>query len=146
MVAVCSLAVVFAGCSKSTEEDNNSEYTTVVGEWCLDAWNDELVTDFSIYLKLDETGRFELYQQLEHGYYEQFDGKYSVADGVLTGVYDDGEPWDVYNYTLENGGARLILTAQTGGLRSVYVRSTIPSDIVVKRVANSRASSLRRIF
>lgn len=147
MAAACCLAAMFFGCSKSSGDENPAA-APLVGEWRLDAWNDELVTDFSIYLKLEASGRFELYQQLEHGYYERFDGRYNADGGVLTGVYSDGEPWQRYDYALESNGARLVLTAQGGDrIRSVYVKTSIPSDIVVvEPSAALTASSRRRIF
>lgn len=123
---------LFAGCRKSEVEKPTD--ASVVGEWRLDAWGSEAVTEFSVYLKLDAKGRFELYQQLEHGFYDRFDGEYRADKGVLTGTYDDGEPWAVYDYVLEGGGDRLVLTARDGDrLHSIYVRTPIPEDIVIRK-------------
>lgn len=143
MAALCLTALV--GCDKDTSEwakvDKN-----IVGEWALENWDGEKTDDFNVYMKLNGNGHFEIYQQVTTAYYELYTGVYRADKGVLSGEYSDGVLWnDSYDYSLSNDGNRLTLVTQSGShIRSVYVRSKVPSDIVVDNSSRSAASSVRR--
>ena len=140
MAAVLCFATL-AGCEKN-EQPKGTVNSSLVGEWALESWNGEEVNDFVIYIKLRDDSRFELYQQLSTSYYEYFDGIYDAANNMLTGVYSDGEPWnDSYGYKLDASGNRLTLTSQQASQSEyVYVRTQIPSDIIVGGGSRSETS------
>ena len=114
-----------------------------IGEWKLLKWNseDESALKGKVFLALNESLKFELYQSLntETGF-KKFDGTYKIAkEGgkqILSGTYTDGAAWsDSYEMTVT--AAELTLKAKKTGTVSVYVRELIPD--YAKAVSVTRA-------
>jgi hypothetical protein len=72
--------------------------------------------------------------------YVRYSGTYTAANGVLTGVYEDGSVWDsTYDYTISADGSQLTLTSQGNAAEvSVYVNEVIP-EAVKTEAANTRS-------
>lgn len=149
IVATVCCVIAVTACDKNKGDDGRIENLKLAGDWGLVTWEDDEVSGiFSVYMRLQENGRFELYQQLTTSWYEKLTGSYKDSDGTLSGRYSDGEPWvSSYDYELSADGKRLVLTSQSEGHeRSVYERTSIPSDIVVKPYTKSEVESVRRVL
>lgn len=117
------------------------------GEWMLSLWDGSDALAGRIYMNIADDGTFALYQNLDLSGFAVFRGTYSIADengkSILSGVYDDGVPWQT-NYYLSRNGDDLLLTSLSDGLVSQYVRTAIPD--YVKDGVTAKAAALRAGF
>lgn len=130
-----AVAMLFVGCSD--DDDSATVDAGVVGEWQLIQWNGDMAEDFVVYLALQSDGTFQLYQQVEHSYFDRFSGQFSADGGMLEGRYSDGVAW-AYSFELSDGGYTLTLTDQKSNEVSVYTRTTIPADVRAAQLTRSQ--------
>lgn len=133
-------AMLFVGCSD--DDDTATVDAGVVGEWQLIQWNGDMAEDFVVYLDLQSDGTFQLYQQVEHSYYDHFTGSFTADGGLLEGRYSDGITW-AYGFVLSDGGYTLTLTDQKSNEVSVYTRSTIPAEVRGAQLTRSQTTGKR---
>lgn len=133
------LSAVICGCSK---DEGPSVDRTILGNWRILTWNGTSSGDFDIYITFGADGSFCLYQRVDSPLYDRFTGTYSASDGILSGVYSDGTPWNTsYGYELSSSGNSLTMTGVSGTETSVYVRSSIPEDVINAAGTRSHISS-----
>lgn len=139
------IALIFVvGCDGDKEDSKKSK--AIVKEWRIESWNNESPV-FDVYIAFNEDGTFEMYQQVYTLTYAYYGGTYIANDGLLSGVYSDGSPWEsIYKYSVSEDGSQLTLESEESiSVVSVYVNETIPEE--VKAEAESDAltrSEVRR--
>ena len=82
-IAILGL-LAFTGCKK---EPFLAEL--LCGEWR----GSELSVDAGIYIRFAADGTFELYQKMGTEGFELRRGNWALAGDILSGTYNDGEPW-----------------------------------------------------
>ncbi len=113
-------------CSKEKMPD-------ITGDWKLD--DISTVTKgntygINVYLTFESDGTFCLWQQLQEGLYECYQGEWSNREDVIYGTYDDGNPWGCGSYKAAIKKGALKLTAQNDTKEvTTYVRTTIPDEV-----------------
>ena len=96
---------------------------------CCEWRGAELSADAGIYINFIANGNFELYQKLNSEYFELKKGKWSLDGNILSGIYDDQEPWST-SYKVSVVGNKLTMIAQDGtNETNVYVKTTIPEAV-----------------
>lgn len=142
---IAASACLFVGCSDDDDTANVTVDSGVIGEWRLIEWNGDMVEDFDVYLEFLSNGAFNLYQRMEYSYYEHYVGKFSADENLLTGRYNNGEPWARdYNYVLSDGGYTLTLTDTKSNEANVYTRTwEIPEEARNTSVTRSAPGSRR---
>ena len=89
----------------------------------------ELTADAGIYINIISNGTFELYQKLEGDRFELRRGKWSLEGDILSGIYNDQEPWATA-YKVSVVGNTLTMVAQDGtDETNVYVKTDIPDGV-----------------
>lgn len=133
--SLMALVVAFVACEPVDDGGNNGGGGNIseeglIGEWQLKTWNNE-DSPVDIYLGLKKDGSFELYQRSYTVFYELYTGSFSVSNGVLSGVYSDGEAWgSTYSFALTSEDKILTLTSNSKpAVESVYERSEIPAVV-----------------
>ena len=121
-IAIFALAA-FVGCQKENSKEPGMEQK-IVGEWR----GHKISVDAAIYISFNADGTFELYQKLSSEKFELRRGTWSLKGDILSGAYDDGEPWAAsYKVTV---GSELTMVAQAEGAEtSVYIPYTIPASV-----------------
>lgn len=126
---------LLCSCGSSTKEATDPIPATscalVAGDWHLTAVAGESPAGFDIYMRLDKSGKFEMYQQLQTIRYTKYTGTFQFADGVMSGRYDDGEAWkSAYTAVLNAKRTTLTLTSATATDNvSVFTREAIPAEV-----------------
>lgn len=125
----------------SCDKDKKPETPLVVGEWRLENYFGQNASEgvpVEVYVGFSADMTFVVYQRLGGGHYESFSGKYTFSDGVISGIYEDGNPWGG-SYGCSVDGDRLTLSlVGVDGIQSIYLRTTIPNT--VKKDAEDYAS------
>lgn len=121
-IAIFAL-VAFVGCQK----ENSKEPTLkekIRGEWR----GSEISVDAAIYLDINADGTFELYQKMTSDEFELRRGTWTLEGDILSGTYNDGEPWAA-SYKV-SAGSTLTLVSQAEGMEtSVYIPCAIPIEV-----------------
>ena len=111
------------------------ENVNVVGEWELTdvILNTKAIQigdeKIEVYLSFTSAGTFNIWQKLGSGKFVAYDGKYSVAENILTGEYSDGTPLG-NTYKVEVSGSMLIMRALENSTDVyTYTECSIPSEI-----------------
>ncbi len=118
-IAIFGLAVL-TGCQKEP---------TLADMLCSEWRGSDLSVDAGIYMKFSSDGTFELYQKMGTGPFELRRGRWTLSGNILSGVYNDSEPWGS-SYEISVKGKVLTLVAQDeGGEVNVYQKVTIPKVI-----------------
>ena len=123
LLYIFTIAVLaLTGCKKEkqpTLKDN------ICGEWR----GIELTADAGIYINIISNGTFELYQKLEGDRFELRRGQWSLEGDILSGIYNDQEPWATA-YKVSVVGNTLTMVAQNGtDETNVYVKTAIPDGV-----------------
>ena len=97
IIGLAALMLAAVSCQKDDSAQKVLD-PTVVGEWHLVAAKAEgvsILKNVDIYLCIKEDSTFELYQKsgTQKHRYDLFTGTCHIENGVLTGVYSDGQPW-----------------------------------------------------
>ncbi len=118
--------------SCGTPEKVDTTYASIEGEWHMTSWSGEMSENIDLYVKFNADHTFVEYQKLRFPYFVKFTGSYSIADKVLTGVYDDNTPFNSsYKVELGNDNTRLTLSSRENPDDiTVFVKETIPSVVV----------------
>lgn len=143
-------AFALSGCGDSSKDTPEPEPEngngSVIGQWHMVSWS--TLTAADIYLLFDEAGSFQLYQRLYKPEYVHLDGSYTYEKPTLSGKYSGNTPWGSpsYRVSFNADGTRMTLTSTTSDDVSVFVKATIPSEIIsgaVEASPQSRASEPR---
>ncbi len=123
-------AVLMPSCSESTKQKADTTYAMIEGEWHMVSWSGETSENIDLYVKFNADRTFVLYQKLKHVYFDKYVGSYSIADGVLSGLYDDDTPTNTYNIEFGSDNTRLILTKlDAPDDITVFAKEAIPSSV-----------------
>lgn len=124
-------AVLMPSCSKSSEQKADTTYAMIEGEWHMVSWSGETSENIDLYVKFNADRTFVEYQKLRFPYFVKYAGSYSVADGVLTGMYDDNTPFNSsYNVEFNSDNTRLTLSSvEYPDDITVFAREAIPSSV-----------------
>lgn len=123
---ILSAILFLAGCGESGGNDDKvSVEKLLIGEW----HSTSVSIDADIYISFTEAGTFELYQQIGEGAYRLYRGKWNVEEDILTGRYNDGEPWAAaYTVAIEDG--KMTLTSKNDAAEtSKYEAKSIPEEV-----------------
>ena len=89
----------------------------------------ELTADAGIYINIISNGTFEHYQKLDGDRFELRRGQWSLEGDILSGIYNDQEPWATA-YKVSVVGNTLTMVAQDGtDETNVYVKTDIPDGV-----------------
>ena len=145
IILTASAALMAASCEKAGESISTPAALdpSVIGEWHLSRMLAEgsLIEDMpDVYLAINPDGTFELYQKsgtqsLRH---DRFTGTCYTQDGILSGVYSNGDAWgSKWEYVMTLDG--LLLKSFNMLEENLYVKTEIPrevrinaNDVVVK--------------
>lgn len=100
--------------------------------------------DADIYLSLESSSDFELYQKIGEGSYRLYKGTWELDEdtAMLTGKYNDGAAWGSgYTVTLSEDGNSMTLTPSKEAEAQVYRKESIPSDVKEKAVVIVRSEA-----
>lgn len=121
--AIFALAA-FAGCQKENSKEPTLE-EKIQGEWR----GSEISVDAAIYLSIKADGTFELYQRLASEEFELRRGTWTLEGDILSGAYNDGEPWAA-SYKVSADSTLTLVSQAEGAETSVYIRCTIPVEVM----------------
>lgn len=123
LLYIFTIAVLaLTGCKKESQPTLKDQ---ICGEWR----GAELTADAGIYINIISNGTFELYQKLEGDRFELRKGQWNLDGDVLSGIYNDQEPWAAA-YKVSVVGNTLTMVAQDGtGETNVYVKTDIPDGV-----------------
>lgn len=124
------LLVLTSGCSKD-DEGSRSINSGVVGEWHLTMWNNEMPSDFDVYIEFMSDGTFNSYEKVETSFYVKYSGSFSVDGSRLSGRYNDGAPWrTTYDIELSSDSNTLTMNSNANSaVVTAYTRTTIPTSV-----------------
>lgn len=130
-MATVLLALVACSGKKNNPDDPKPAKVDITGVWELTTVTTKATVgsvNVSVYIDFVSGGTFNLYQKIGDGRYTQFTGKYTFADGKLSGSYDGGATWGPY--TAEVNGSTLTLTTAGGKEVDTYKKiSSIPTSV-----------------
>lgn len=109
LAAVICLTGMVTSCEKAPKLD-----VGIVGEWQLSEMTGYEVSNLpTVYIEFTAEKSFVIYQKVgEVTRFKKYGGTYTIAELLLTGVYDDGDDWgSAYRASLEADGSVLVLTA-----------------------------------
>ena len=138
--------MTFAACDDKNDPtplpaDPDPVLPAICGEW----ESLKIDNEAKVYLSFGAEGSFELYQHMTGDGYDLYNGDWTISEdgGILSGTYNDEEPWaysyefvrcpDVINIDSPVDTLKLKAT-ETGSVENVFVSCTIPE--VVKESAN----------
>lgn len=103
------------------------------GQWKLVNFNgNENIEHLQIFMEFDSANlSFNLYQKIqEQGYFTHYNGTFDIqGDGVLSGVYSDGNKWGS-SYQISFNESLSRVTFVCGDETNVYERDVIDEDLV----------------
>ena len=130
-IAILAFAAVLMSSCNDNKKEGNATYASIEGEWHMTSWSGEMSESIDLYVKFNSDRTFVEYQKLKFPYFVKFAGTYSLADDVLTGVYDDNTPFNSSYKVAFGGDNRLTLTSlENLDDITVFARETIPSVVV----------------
>lgn len=123
LLYIFTIAVLaLTGCKKENQPTLKDK---ICGEWR----GVELSADAGIYINFISNGTFELYQKLDSDRFELLKGHWSLDGDILSGTYNDQEPWAT-SYKVSVAGETLTMVAQDGtDETNVYAKTTIPDGV-----------------
>lgn len=121
-IAIFAL-VALAGCQKENSKEPTLKQK-IQGEWR----GSEISVDAAIYLSIKNDGTFELYQKLSSDEFELRRGTWTLEGDVLSGTYNDGEPWAA-SYKVSAGSTLTLVSQAEGAETSVYIPCAIPAEV-----------------
>jgi hypothetical protein len=123
LLYIFTIAVLaWTGCKKENQPTLKDK---ICGEWR----GVELSADAGIYINFISNRTFELYQKLDSDCFELLKGHWSLDGDILSGTYNDQEPWAT-SYKVSVAGETLTMVAQDGtDETNVYAKTTIPDGV-----------------
>ena len=139
IIYILAAAALLAACSEkenpgntnggNEEEGGNIELTLeqqkLIGEW----HSTTLAIDGDIYLHFAEDKTFDMYQQIKEGAHRLYRGTWDLAEGLLTGRYNDGEDWAASYHVEMNETTMTLVSDNDAAEQSVFKKEPIPSEI-----------------
>ena len=121
--------LMIAACGdKNKGEGGKTELTLeeqLYGQW----HSSSLAITADIYIDFKDNRTFELYQQIGQGSYRLYKGTWGLEGDLLTGKYNDGEPWATA-YQIAISDKTLTMTSKNDAAeKSVYVKTEIPAEV-----------------
>lgn len=92
----------------------------------------ETSVDAAIYMDFMADHTFELYQKLDTDMFELRKGTWTLEGDILSGTYDDGQPWaSSYKISIEGTGPIILtmISLNEGGETNEYQACRIPEGI-----------------
>ena len=121
-IAIFAL-VAMVGCQKENSKEPTLEQK-IQGEWR----GSEISVDAAIYLDINADGTFDLYQRLSSEEFELRRGTWTLEGEILSGKYNDGEPW-ASSYKVSAGSTLTLVSQAEGDETSVYIPCAIPAEV-----------------
>lgn len=134
---IATIAIV-AGCGEKIPEITTEE--KVYGEWRCQPSSFE----GEIYASFAEDGSFELFQKIGEGRHRLYRGSWSIADGIISGQYNDGTAWSS-TYLITFAGDNqdsMTWTSTISNEVNTYVRGSIPEEVRNNCVVEVKGGSL----
>ena len=117
-----SAIAVFTGCE--IDPKLSSPAQKLCGEWEL-----TFPEDIQLYVSFSSDMTFAEYQNFKNDGYELRRGTWQVQGSVLSGKYNDGEPWTA-SYKISFEGENMTMTSQNEGMEvNVYQKCVIPEPV-----------------
>lgn len=112
--------VAFASCSKEVQGDE------LTGAWQLvETTGAQLGQGDAVYVEFVAGGSFSIWQKLGTTSYRLYKGSYTLVDGVMSGVYDNGVPMES-TYNVERSGNSLKLLPE-GNAEAMHIYAALPA-------------------
>ena len=122
LLYILAAVLMIAGCKK---DGGKSLDQTILGEWHSTSTS----VNGDIYLSFSEDKTYELYQKIGEGAYRLYRGTWNIEEGILTGKYNDGEPWAA-SYDASVQDKTLTLTSKNDAAEvSTYTACEIPEEV-----------------
>lgn len=122
LLYILAAALMIAGCNK---DGGKSLDQAILGEW----HSTSISVNGDIYLSFSEDKTYELYQKIGDGAYRLYRGTWNIEEGILTGKYNDGEPWAA-SYDAAVQDKTLTLTSKNDAAEvSTYTACEIPEEV-----------------
>jgi hypothetical protein len=80
-------------------------------------------------LDITATGGITLYQRIDSYYWEVYQAATEIMDGVISGVYTDGEAWSASYGVTVSGDTMTWVNSSDADEVSVYTRSELPVNM-----------------
>lgn len=132
MAILAVAALIAPSCSENAKSKADTTYALIEGEWHMESWSGEMSESIDLYVKFNADHTFVEYQKLKTQYFVRYAGQYSIADDVLTGIYDDNTPFNSsYKVEFDSDKTRLTLSSQEyPDDITVFVKAVIPSNVI----------------
>lgn len=124
-----------------------ADYTIarMVGNWQLTEWAGS-EPSFDVYLSIAEEGTVELWQRIESFEWEYFESTMTYQNGLLSGIYQDGEAWRAsYEVTIDGDTMTWIDSLDPTDI-SVYGRCELPEGLPTNNSEATRTTSTERFL
>jgi len=132
-ILILIFAVLCLTCCSKDEPEKKEEVNPIIGTWELSQVSTKAVTygstQVSVYLIFEKAGTFTIYQKVGDGRYKCYSGTYTYANGVLNGTYSDSKAW-ASSYEASFEGNKMTLTQSSGTEKDIYVKSSIPANLI----------------
>lgn len=117
---IAAVLLMTTGCDKMGNLEEQ-----IIGDW----HSTSISVDGDIYLSFAEDNTYEMYQKIGDGAYRLYRGTWNIAEGVLTGKYNDGEDWAAaYDASIDKAVLTLVSRNEAAEV-SVYASCEIPQEV-----------------
>ena len=102
-----------------------------------------------IYSEFTSDGKFELYQQIGEGAYRLYRGTWSMEGSVISGMYNDGNPWAASYEVIFSGKSMTWKSMNEAEERTIYgLVDEIPAEVKENCiiVVKSETSEINPLF
>ena len=110
------------------EPPTGGDTSSIEGVWHLTSWRG-VEPSFEVYLDITATGGITLYQRIDSYYWEVYQAATEIIDGVISGVYTDGEAWSASYGVTVSGDTMTWVNSSDADEVSVYTRSELPVNM-----------------
>lgn len=124
LITICTF-IGLTACEKKSTTHEIPLSESICGEWR----GTGLSVDAGIYVDFNSDGTFELYQKLTDEEFELRRGTWKIAGNILSGSYNDGEPWACSYQATVSGNALTLVAQSEGSETNVYAKTEIPAYI-----------------
>ena len=136
---IALFAMVFVGCGG--DDNDNLDQSGINGTWYLTSMCGS-APEFNVYIEFNNSGKFNIYQQVWTLTYERYTGTYSVDGNVITGKYSDGTAWTAsYNYSVANSQLKLENVENSSEV-SIYAAKPIPAEVIEEAITATRSEGV----
>ena len=139
---IFAAVLLMAGCEKKETPKTPTEL--ICGQWHSTTGTEMR----DIYSEFTSDGTFELYQQIGEGAYRLYRGTWSMEGSVISGMYNDGNPWAAsYEVTFSGKSMTWKSKNEAGEISRYGLVDEIPQEvkencIVVVKAENMDISPL----